>query len=103
MASKLNDVLREYNYKSNVTAMEDFKKGFIWQDVQSFLVEVIELYKDVLTNSELTPDLLCIREIQGRINELSILLDLPDILIADMKMKIEDEKTLKEEQQDGRV
>ena len=101
MASKLKEVLREYDYKSTVSAMEEFKKSFIWQDVQLFLQEVIDLYKDVLVNSAMTPDLLFVRELQGRVDELRILLNLPDILLDDMKMKIEDEKNLKEEERNG--
>tara|TARA_R110000824_G_scaffold77767_4_gene196586 strand:- start:7983 stop:8231 length:249 start_codon:yes stop_codon:yes gene_type:complete len=68
--------------------VEDFKRSHVWRDLKEILVGRVSSLRDTL---EIETDESLIRWHQGRVQELRVMLDLPDIIIE----SIIDEKTRK--------
>ena len=63
---------------SNKRGVEDFKRSSVWKDLKEILTDRISAIRDSL---EIETDENLIKWHQGRVQELRVMLDLPDIII----------------------
>lgn len=70
--------MEEVQLYSNKRGVEDFKRSSVWKDLKEILTDRISAIRDSL---EIETDENLIKWHQGRVQELRVMLDLPDIII----------------------
>lgn len=95
MESKIKEPLSaQVEYRATPQQMQEFSKSNIWKDMCGYLSEVITIYQLALERAQTIED---IREIQGRVSEIRMLMELPDVLFMDME-----DQYKQKENRDGR-
>ena len=80
MSFKLEEA--QIAYKASSRQMEELSKSLPWQDIKSYLEEVIALYHFKLEQVQTIEE---IKDLQGRISETRMFLEIPEVLAEDMK------------------
>ena len=70
--------MEEVQLYSNKRGVEEFKRSSVWKDLKEILTDRISAIRDSL---EIEADENLIKWHQGRVQELRVMLDLPDIII----------------------
>ena len=68
--------------RSSESGVREFKSEGTWLDIRDIIDSRIKSVRDLLENEK---EMDVIRFHQGRINEMRVLLDLPDIILEELK------------------
>jgi hypothetical protein len=91
--SELGD--RDGEYIAHLEEWKAFKMSNIWHDLQLFLVDRLELNRDLLeTKPEQRPKIQTDDELRGENFSIRLLLEVPDLIINDLTMDKEGEKNV---------
>jgi len=95
--SKEEEKHKMSEYRSSLSEMEGFANSNIWKDIKEFLQISLEQFeRELLVKDEPVR----LYRLQGTISEIKVLLELPELIIEDMKELMQEEKEEDEDEQE---